>query len=298
MINNASGEIIYKASTISTVQKILSKINKVKEEREEVVPTDELPFVCVTYAQTLDGNIAINKKNEETSSNLELSSDESFLLTHALRSQFDGILIGGNTLRSDNPRLNNRLWAENWHEFEEGNMVLKSSSWQLKQPIPIVLDTNLRHLMDMVESSQMVKAAVNHDLLIVCCSQEAFDEHHKRIQSYCTANNVSIELLPCAINESTDRLDLEDVIYNVCMIHGIYSIMVEGGSAILSEFVSRRDLVDCICVTICPRIIGSIGLNALGSANLRSAVGEERNMLEFDESEWFTLGPDCILMAS
>ena len=273
MIASVSAENIYKTSTISTVRTILDNISRIKQIREELVPSDELPFLCVTYAQTLDGNIAIHKnKNQKTStsSNLNLSSEESFLLTHALRSQFDGILIGGNTLRSDNPRLNNRLWAEDWHEFEEGKMVLKSTSGELKQPIPIILDTHLRHVMDMVESSHFIKAAVNHELIIVCCSQEAYDQHRKRIQSHCVSNNFAIELLPCASNDSSPGLDLEDVVYNLCMIHGIYSIMVEGGASVLSGFLSNRELVDCVCVTICPRMVGACGLNALGSANVGS----------------------------
>ena len=62
----------------------------------------------VTYAQTLDGSIAVNYASKEeklkSSSNLLLSCPDAFRLTHALRANFDAILVGGNTLSTDNPR--------------------------------------------------------------------------------------------------------------------------------------------------------------------------------------------------
>jgi riboflavin-specific deaminase-like protein len=297
-MSSSYAENTYKISTVSTVRTILEDISNIRLSREELVPSEEMPFICVTYAQTLDGSIAMKKNDFETSSNLKLSSDDSFLLTHALRSQFDGIIIGGNTLKTDNPRLNNRLWAENWHEFEVGKVVLKSTARELKQPIPIILDTNLRCILEMIDSAGVINAAISHPLVIVCCSQESYNEHHKRIETYCEYNNFSIELLPCACNDSSTGLDLEDVVYNLCMVHGVYSIMVEGGASILSGFLSKKDLLDCVCVTICPRMVGLRGLNALGAADIGGKSNQESNMLEFDNNSWFTLGSDCIFLAS
>lgn len=292
IITTVSAEsVYYETSDVSTVDIILANVVKIKHSREEFLHSERLPFICVSYAQTLDGHIARVNKNKETSSNLKLSSKESFLLTHALRSEFDGILIGGKTLEADNPRMSNRLWSER-HEFEDGKVVMKRNFADLQQPIPIILDTNLRHLMGMVDSSQMVNAAMNHKLVIVCCSQEAFEKHRKRIESYCISNNLPIELLPSELNEATPALDIEDIARKLHRIHGIRSIMVEGGASVISGLFSHhRELVHCLCVTICPKIIGSSGLNAFGSAYIGS------NM-EFDESNCFKLGRDCIFLAS
>lgn len=86
------------------IEEIISRINNQKQE----VKHESKPFVMVTYAQTLDGSIAINYASKEeklkSSSNLILSCPDAFRLTHALRANFDAILVGGNTLSTDNPR--------------------------------------------------------------------------------------------------------------------------------------------------------------------------------------------------
>ena len=299
-------------SSISTVHHILARIldwKQIKiESRDPKSKTSlPLPFISVTYAQTLDGNIALTSE-KKTSSNLKLSSKESFLLTHALRSQHDGILIGGNTLSTDNPRLNNRLWSESEQNNigEEGKMILSSTAQlRLRQPIPIILDTGLRHLMKMIESNDGIKAARSHDFIIVCCNQDAYDVYHKTTQDYCTTNDIKIELLPCAHNKSGRGLDLKDVLHQLCTKFDIQSVMVEGGASILSSFLSNHDIVDCVCITLCPRVVGGCGLNAMGSANFSSGDKHDdscsSNLLEFDtgttDSSWFTLGPDCIFLA-
>ena len=356
----------YKASTVSTVEKILDHINVLQQRLEDdddpsnqarctstgttSIQQQNLPFVCVTYAQTLDGNIAISSNEHEhkeqeqekksSTSNLKLSSEDSFLLTHALRSQFDAILIGGKTLSLDNPRLNNRLWKprtllpseeqdvnvnENVRDTstvskDNGNpmsmsMPSSSSSDQIilpnKQPIPVILDTSLRNVLRMVESDTFIKSAGSHEFIIVCCSQDAYyddDENNKRIiQDYCNShNNVVIKLLPCKTNDSSPGLDLRDVMYKLRSIHDIGSIMVEGGASILSACLSNCQLVDCVCVTVCPRVVGRSGLNALGTAEFRRNNNNEGGngghsegcMLEFEESKWFLLGLDCIFLAN
>ena len=86
------------------IEEIISRINHKKQEMKH----ESHPFVMVTYAQTLDGSIAINYANKEeklkSSSNLILSCPDAFRLTHALRANFDAILVGGFTLSTDNPR--------------------------------------------------------------------------------------------------------------------------------------------------------------------------------------------------
>lgn len=83
------------------------------------VPHDR-PLVTLTYAQSLDGSIAL-----EPGKPLLLSGPESQLLTHRLRRWHDGILVGIGTVLADNPQLTVRL--------VEGN-----------NPRPIVVDTRLR----------------------------------------------------------------------------------------------------------------------------------------------------------
>lgn len=78
------------------------------------------PFVTLSYAQSLDGSIALRACEP-----LALSGSEALRLTHQLRSMHDGILVGIGTVLSDNPRLTVRHWAG-------------------ASPQPIVLDSHLR----------------------------------------------------------------------------------------------------------------------------------------------------------
>lgn len=78
------------------------------------------PFVTLSYAQSLDGSIAINSGEP-----LALSGHESLRLTHHLRSAHDGIMVGIGTVLADDPQLTVRHCSG-------------------RNPQPIVLDSQLR----------------------------------------------------------------------------------------------------------------------------------------------------------
>ena len=351
-----------KAKTVTTndmkINDILSKISRWQKIHSKF--QENLPFVCVTYAQTLDGMIAVKKQtfdndidsvnendNDDSnknrvSSNLQLSCKESFQLTHALRSIHDGILIGGNTLRTDNPRLNNRLWPSESSSSDSSDSSSSSSSSSCKQPIPIILDTHLNSIMQMIKSKTNIKAITNHDKIIICCNEDAYKTYNEEIQSVYTCN--TIQLVPCMMNDQRmefgtggsnsnndddddDSIDdnndnsgkqemelkggglnIHHVLHKLRLEHDIKSLMAEGGSSILSSFISKTDdVVDCVCVTIVPKFIGGMyGLQALneGCDLIQQEQQQDGEMvvkgLEFDPSSlsWSSVGSDCIFLAS
>ncbi|MBO5975031.1 MAG: bifunctional diaminohydroxyphosphoribosylaminopyrimidine deaminase/5-amino-6-(5-phosphoribosylamino)uracil reductase RibD, partial [Paludibacteraceae bacterium] len=77
------------------------------------------PFVLLKFAQSADGFCA--KNGEETL----LSTPQTQLLVHKLRTEESAILVGKNTALIDNPKLNARYWNEQ------------------KNPIRMVVDKNL-----------------------------------------------------------------------------------------------------------------------------------------------------------
>ena len=79
-----------------------------------------LPFVTLTYAQSLDGSIA-----SATGLPLALSGPQAMTLTHALRATHDAILVGIGAVLADDPQLTVRLVAG-------------------PHPQPVVLDSHLR----------------------------------------------------------------------------------------------------------------------------------------------------------
>lgn len=62
------------------------------------------PLLALKYAQSLDGKIAT-----ETFDSKWISNEESRAFVHKLRNDYDAILVGANTLASDNPRLTSRI---------------------------------------------------------------------------------------------------------------------------------------------------------------------------------------------
>ncbi|MCA1797659.1 MAG: RibD family protein [Geobacteraceae bacterium] len=88
--------------------------------RKKAFQSSRRPFVTLSYAQSWGGSITTIQGQP-----LALSGAESTRLTHQLRSLHDGILVGIETVLSDDPQLTVR----HWHG---------------KNPQPIVLDTSLR----------------------------------------------------------------------------------------------------------------------------------------------------------
>jgi riboflavin biosynthesis pyrimidine reductase len=121
------------------------------------------PFVTLAYAQSLDGMIATqitnhgDKDDEGTmhkSNNLQLSCPTSMELTHNLRNMHDTILVGGTTFLLDQPRLNARLLASKSSTSSSSTTTKLSPNnenvQQQQQPMPVVLDTNLHNLQQLL----------------------------------------------------------------------------------------------------------------------------------------------------
>jgi riboflavin-specific deaminase-like protein len=234
----------------------------------EHAQTKGLPFVTLAYAQSLDGKIAMYLADSgmaNTSSNLPLSGPESLLMTHALRSIHDAILIGGRTLRIDNPRLSNRLW---------------SCSEEDRQPRPVILDSRLKNIRKL---GWICRAKAP----IVCCSEDA--------ASTVSSDEVPphITILPCRVSSSDSKLDLRDVLAKLQEIFGLQSVMVEGGATVLSSFANYH-LADCVCATVSPKLLGDRGLPAFQSMKISSKLSAG---LDLRCSQFHLLGKDCVLVS-
>ena len=93
---------------------------------------NEFPFVTISYAQSMDGCLS-ERHNQPTA----ISNQKSLVMTHKLRSLHQGILIGSNTLNSDDPSLNVRLV-----EGPSPQRVVVSSSLSLNLSGKIFTDNN------------------------------------------------------------------------------------------------------------------------------------------------------------
>jgi len=65
--------------------------------------TTDMAFGVLKWAMSIDGRIALKNGKSKW-----ITNDESRSLVHSFRAEFDAIIIGGNTLRRDNPLLTTR----------------------------------------------------------------------------------------------------------------------------------------------------------------------------------------------
>jgi riboflavin-specific deaminase-like protein len=269
-----------------TIHSIVNDIQSWQKKHEE--KKSDFPFVTVTYAQSIDGRIALQNRGTDrsetttksenapsTSSNFGLSDPQSLRMTHGLRSIHDAILVGGRTILVDNPRLNNRLWHK-----EAGNL-------KAEQPRPVVLDTHLRYMSKMWESC-------NAQNIIVCCSDAAASAAK---EAKILGLPPSLDLLPCPLNPQTGSLDLSSILKQLKKKFGIQSVMVEGGANILSAFYAEQDLIDCLCITISPKLLLWRGL---ASIDARETTFKTDTFIDDEKMEslrFLLLGRDSIFLA-
>lgn len=209
------------------------------------------PLVTVSYAQSVDGSIATRNREQ-----LRLSSHQSMVLTHRIRAACDAVAIGINTLLVDDPLLTVRL--------------IEGTS-----PQPIVLDSNLRiplqaRLLDRTDRRCWL-----------ACTNKQDSERVGAVQSR------GGEVIHCR-RDRRGMVDLPDLLYQLGK-RGIRSVMVEGGSQVITSFIEAR-LVDQMIITIAPRLVG--GLPVLD----RPAVGDG-SFLRFNPVSYRSCGPDIILWA-
>ena len=258
------------------------------------------PFITATFAQSVDGfmspfmahaesdNTTFQKAERPTTlRNYPLSSHESLVLTHGLRSIHDGILIGGRTLLLDNPRLTNRLWGiaanhnsnniqiEKVSNNETANRILSQNQLETHQPQPIIIDPKLRYIQQLLQETN---GTMNLRHPIVCCTLDAAssiqlhrhqyyrDNHDDYFRHNITQN--TIRLLPCACNsdsshedDTTSTLNMTNVLHQLYHRYHLRSIMVEGGAYTLSTLFATTTtssvLVDAIVITIAPQLLCS-----------------------------------------
>lgn len=176
--------------------------------------TTGLPYVIMKAAMTIDGRIATRAGDSKWISN-ELSRNH----VHCTRKSVAGIMVGINTVLSDNPILNCRI--EN-----------------PSNPIRIVCDSNLRIPMD----SELVKTARDIPLVIATVSKD--NELISRLR------NMGADV----IVTDGERVNLYELMKELGK-RKIDSVLVEGGASIHASLLDCG-LVDKLQIYIAPKIVG------------------------------------------
>ena len=186
------------------------------------------PFIHIKIAQSLDGRIATKAGDSKW-----ITNGRARLLVQRMRKLYDGILVGCNTVKTDNPRL-----------------TIRDSD--TKQPFRIILDADL-----CIPENTNVVSDWNKNRSIIVTSKKQCSEKIKRMK------DKGIRVIEVS-KEDDGLLNLNELMKKLFDL-GINSILVEGGSRVFTQFISKM-LFDKISVFIAPIIIGE-GINAINDLN-------------------------------
>lgn len=172
------------------------------------------PYVLLNSAMTVDGKIATNN------SSMKISGKNDLIRVHTLRKEYDGIMVGINTVLIDNPKLT----------------IHKINCKKSENPTRIIVDSSARIPLN--------SKVLNDDAkTIVIVSSKANKASVELLKEKC---NVII----CGSKQVNLKLAL-DKLYSL----GIKSILLEGGST-LNFSMFKEKLIDEVSICIGSKILG------------------------------------------
>ncbi len=199
--------------------------------------TKKIPYVTLKAAITLDGKIA-----DASGEAKWISSLESRRYVHNLRASYDAVLVGKNTVKKDNPKLNVRL--------VEG-----------RDPIKVVLDSTL----SLKENNKIFTNTEKKTVFIITSNASAKKKNKiKRLEAR-GSKVIFVKKRP------NGKIDLKSALKQLAA-NQIASLLVEGGSEIYSSFIKEK-LYDEISLFIAPKFLGN-GLSVIkniGVKNIKDA---------------------------
>ena len=99
------------------------------------------PHITLKWAQTSDGYIASFDKKTGSLQPMQISNELSQIAVHRLRAVTDAIMVGTNTIITDNPRLDNRLAPGNSPRPVYFSSPRLPQKFNLQERNPIVLNS-------------------------------------------------------------------------------------------------------------------------------------------------------------
>ena len=195
------GVEILKKAGCNVVVGVLEDACKKHHKRFFTVQNKKRPYIILKWAETEDGFIAPETKNEQKP--VWISNPYSQQLVHKWRAEEHAILVGTNTVIADNPKLNVRSWTGN-------------------HPIRVVLDRNLR----ISKEASVLDGSV--ETIVITNENHAPNSKDKNL-------GIKYEgLNPVANNE--EFVTVKQLL-QILQKHKIQSVIVEGGRQTLQMFI-------------------------------------------------------------
>lgn len=155
------------------------------------------PFIILKWAETSDGFIA--KKNYES---VQISNLLSRRFVHKMRSKEDAIMVGTNTVRYDNPRLDTRFWAG-------------------KNAVRVLIDKDL---------------SLSEDLNVFDGSQKTIRYTTVAVALIGTSRNILKNITEVVLQKDNFRATNEVILQDLYQ-RKVQSVIIEGGTILLQSFI-------------------------------------------------------------
>jgi len=208
------------------------------------------PYVILNSAMTLDGKIAAKTGSSE------ISGEEDLLRVHKLRKDVDAIMVGINTVITDDPKLT----------------VHKIPAKKQDNPLRIIVDSKARTPI----SSRVLNSDAN---TIIAVTETANSSRVKELKE-------KAEVLICGKNS----VDLDALMIKLSS-KGVKTIMLEGGST-LNYSMLIDGLVSEVRVCIAPMIAGGKEAKTLADGR---GVDNMKDSIKLKLKKSYVLGKDIIV---
>jgi len=185
--------------------------------------TKGMPFVTVKVGQSLDGKIATRIGDSKW-----ITSDRSRAIAHRMRSEFDAIMVGINTVLRDNPSLN--AW------------------FSKKRLAKIVVDSQLS-----TPENANIFTKGGPVVLVTLPTPPGQQTENRKI--------LSAKARILEVREKSGQVNLRDMLKSLARLE-ISNILVEGGGTLIGSLFDEG-LVDRVLFFVSPKIIG--GKDAISS---------------------------------
>lgn len=177
--------------------------------------TTRKPFVILKWAMSMDGKIATF-----TGDSRWISGEKARRFVHELRAEVDAVLVGGGTVKKDDPLLNVRL------------------SRPVRQPWRIIIDPRLE-----IPLEARIFKEEGGRVIIVCREEE--EEEKRRI-----LEGKGVEF----ITFKGERMEISSLL-RILGEREVTSLLVEGGEKVFTSFLEEGE-VDKVYVIVSPLLIG------------------------------------------
>lgn len=215
-LNNGKGVKILRENKIKVEAGFLEEeLRKMNEPFIKYI-TRKVPFITVKVGQSLDGRIATRSGDSKW-----ITSDKSRSMAHRLRSGYDAVMVGVNTLSRDNPKL------DPW--------------FSRKHPVKIIVDSNLS-----THDDANIFSSGSRVVIVTLPSKPGQETENKQI--------LEKKALILEAKEKNGQINLKDMMKKLARL-GITSILVEGGGTLIGALFDEG-LVDKALFFVSPKIIG------------------------------------------